>query len=259
MKVNNFFLLLLIFTILYPSDVPASTSSSLKSLTSQMHAWFKAPVKTDLASWRYSTFSNVHKLAAISPLNGGGELLYRLNSKVCVISIPHRFFDTYTYDIGKRLFASHCQLLVSNTHHRYSKSLDKQSMDYSKRHYNLHNASILAYQSLNKSAKVIQIHGFNQKKRKTSISRQADFIVSQGRKGNFVKQKLTTCFNKISKHSLFYPEMVRELGGTKNILHTLELVPHSFIHIEISKPMRKRLINEQHTMSQFSECINQII
>ena len=237
----------------------ASDDAKLNELVSQLKPWFALAQKAEISPWQYGVSNNIHQLKNTSPIHGGGALLYRINAKACAISIPHRFFDTHTYQIGKQLFNAHCQLLVHNTHHRYSDSIDGLSMDYSKRHYNLHNAAILAFQALHKDAKVIQVHGFNQQKRTTAKAKKADFIISQGKKGNVIKKQLTLCLSKLSKNSYFYPELVQELGGTKNILHTLNIRPYSFIHIEISKPMRKRLIEEQHLMSQFSECIKQII
>lgn len=237
----------------------AKPNEQLALLSEKLIKWFNAPTKTQIAPWQYAFKDNQHNLSTTSNAFGGGALTYRLNAKACVISIPHRFFDTHTFEIGKQIYNAHCQLMLSNTHHRHSESADKQSMDYSKRHDSLHNSAILAFQSLHKDAKVIQLHGFNQTKRKSDLAKQADFIVSQGKKGNVVKQQLTLCLSKISRNSYFYPEQVQELGGTKNVLHTLNLTPFSFIHIEISKPMRERLIKESHTMSQFSECINQVI
>jgi len=252
----------LILAILFTCGVTlacAEPTVKVEQLTQEVSAWFQSSEKSNLSSWQYSLKYNKHYLKATSETYGGGELIYRLNAKACVISIPHRFFDMHTYEIGEKVFSTHCQLMLSNTHHRHSVSLDEQTMDYSKRRDNLHNSAILAFQSLHKKAVVIQLHGFNQNKRKSDTAKQADFIVSQGKKGNFVKQKLTRCLSKISKNSYFYPELVQELGGTKNILHKLNLTPFSFIHIEISKPMRERLVKEQHTMSQFSECISQVI
>jgi len=237
----------------------AKPVSELEKLTKDLSVWFQSADKSNLSYWQYTLKENLHYLQAASNVFGGGDLVYRYNAKACVISIPHRFFDTHTYKIGQQVFNSHCQLMLSNTHHRHSDSLDKQSMDYSKRRDTLHNSAILAFQALHKDAKIIQLHGFNQSKRRSDEGKQADFIISQGKKGNVIKQQLTLCLSKISRNSYFYPELIRELGGTKNILHTLEIKPFSFIHIEISKPMRERLIKEQHTMSQFSECINQVI
>ena len=252
----------LIFAIIMNGSVAvafAEPESHLEKLTKDLSNWFQSSNKTNLASWQYALKNNKHHLKTTSKANGGGALIYRLNAKACIISIPHRYFDTHTYTIGEQVFNTLCQLMLANTHHRHSESLDEQSMDYSKRSDNLHNAAILAFQSLHPSAKVIQLHGFNQSKRKSHKGKKADFIISQGRKGNAIKQQLTLCLSKISRNSFFYPELIQELGGTKNILHKLNLTPFSFIHIEISKPMRERLLKEQHTMSQFSECINQVI
>lgn len=237
----------------------AETRPKLETLTKDLSEWLHSSNKSNLAHWQYAYKDNRHYLQATSEVYGGGELVYQLNAKACIISIPHRFFDLHTYTIGKKLFNTHCQLMLSNTHHRYSDSLDEQLMDYSKRRDTLHNSAILAFQSLHSSAKVIQLHGFNQSKRKSDKGQKADFIISQGKKGNVIKQELTLCLSKISKNSYFYPELIQELGGTKNILQKLNLTSLSFIHIEISKTMRERLIKEQLTMNQFSKCINQII
>lgn len=235
----------------------APNSLWAKPLSHSLESWFVTP--QPLAPWQYKASANEHQLLALSAKMGGGELFYRPKNQACVISVPHKFYDTHTLKIGRTLYKDNCQVMVTNSHHRFSESEDNEPMDYSKRFHSLHNAAIMAFQKRHAKSKIFQIHGFSAKKRRTNTAKQADFIVSQGRTGDFTKRQLSHCLKKLSPASFYYPEQVRELGGTKNVLHSIGLTSFSFIHIEISKTMRERLISEPKLMSQFSVCLNQVI
>ncbi|OHU89304.1 MULTISPECIES: hypothetical protein [Pseudoalteromonas] len=250
MKIHNLFYFLVIF-----ASSQTLAQSSLPSVT-QLQAWFKKP--GPLPPWRYLATEKLHTLVANSDELGGNHLWYRPAGSTCVVSVPHQFFDKNTLPIGQAVFAQMCQLLVSNSHHRNHQDEHQESMDLSKRHNNLHHNAILAYQANFKDAKVFQLHGFSQSKRSTDKGKLADFIVSQGRRSTPKLQRLASCLTALSPHSFYYPEQISELGGTKNVLHQLPLIPHSFYHIEISAIMRQRLTKESQLMEQFILCLQSI-
>ncbi|BBN80846.1 hypothetical protein PA25_08310 [Pseudoalteromonas sp. A25] len=175
------------------------------------------------------------------------------------MSIPHQFFDMHTLSIGEKVFTHLCQIMVSNSHHRHDDDIDEQPMDLSKRSSSLHNNAILAYQSLFNDANIFQLHGFSQSKRNTVIAQQADFIISQGATSTLKVQQLATCLRKLAPHSYDYPREVIELGGTQNVLHQLPISTGTFFHIEISYPMRKKLITHSQTMDRFTECLRYVL
>ncbi|KZN50652.1 hypothetical protein [Pseudoalteromonas luteoviolacea] len=224
----------------------------------QINSWIAKPKAIE--PWEYQQQgklrSPVHTLTATSPINGGGALIYRVAASPCFVSIPHQFHDKYTLKIGRALFESNCNMMVFNTHHRHSQSLDNLPMDYSKRKRGLHVAAVKAFHYAHPNAAIFQIHGFNQKKRKSPEGKKADFILSQGRSYNAKLAKLQRCLSGLSNHTYIYQKDIFELGGTKNILHKIGLAPHRFIHIEISKPMRKRLITQSTSMEQFNLCLS---
>ncbi|ESP94919.1 MULTISPECIES: hypothetical protein [Pseudoalteromonas] len=224
----------------------------------QISNWLSQP--HTIAPWEYhqqgSQQRPVHALISPTAVNGGGALVYQPAGKPCFVSIPHQFHDKHTLQIGQTLFESTCNMMVYNTYHRYSESMDSQPMDYSKRQRGLHVAAVQAFHSMHPNASIFQLHGFNQKKRKSAQGKKADFILSQGRSYNAKLAKLQTCLLGLSEQTFVYQKDVFELGGTKNVLHKIGLAPHRFIHIEISKPMRSKLISQSASMEQFNLCLS---
>ncbi|CAM4013506.1 hypothetical protein [Pseudoalteromonas byunsanensis] len=247
MKIFNIVCFLVFF-----SCTNAHTKPSLPSVA-HLQAWLSEP--TPLPPWNYHTAEALHTLVANSSQLGGNHLWYRQTGDACVVSVPHQFFDKNTLPIGQAVFAQMCQLLLSNSHHRNSEDEHQETMDLSKRLRSLHHNAILAYQANKKDAKVFQLHGFSQSKRSTSKGKLADFIVSLGTESTPALHRLTHCLTTLSPHSFYYPEQVLELGGTKNVLHQLPLTPYSFYHIEISAPMRQRLLEEPQLMERFIVCL----
>ncbi|WP_052262701.1 hypothetical protein [Pseudoalteromonas luteoviolacea] len=224
----------------------------------QIRNWVAKPQA--IAPWDYqqqgTVRSPIHTLIATSAIHGGGALTYRVAAPTCFVSVPHQFHDKYTLKIGQALFESSCSMMVYNTHHRHSQSPDDLPMDYSKRKQGIHVAAVKAFHYTHPNASIFQLHGFNQKKRKSPEGKKADFILSQGRSYNAKLAKLQRCLMGLSSNTFIYQKDIFELGGTKNVLHKVGLAPHRFIHIEISKPMRKRLISQSTSMEQFNLCLS---
>ncbi|KZN42577.1 hypothetical protein [Pseudoalteromonas luteoviolacea] len=235
-----------------------SVASTQQLAWQDIDKWLSQPAS--IGPWKYQKTSKnntvLHSLVNTSNTFGGGVLLYRETNKPCFISIPHQFHDKYTLTIGRALFDAHCNMLVHNTHHRHSESPDSHPMDYSKRASGIHVAAVQAFHNKYPNGLIFQLHGFNQKKRKTPQAKKADFILSQGRSYNAKLAKLQSCLMTLSQNTYIYQKDVFELGGTKNVLHKVGLAPHRFIHIEISKPMRKRLKSHPVSMEQFNLCLS---
>ncbi|NOU52447.1 hypothetical protein HG263_18140 [Pseudoalteromonas sp. JBTF-M23] len=241
-----------ILTTCWPSyaNEPLPSVSTLKS-------WFDKPYA--LAPWEYKVENSQYRLVAQSATLGGSHLWYRPAGKPCIVSVLHQFFDQYTFPIGTAIYANLCQVMVSNSHHRYSDKIDEQTMDLSKRASSLHHNAILAYQASYPEAKILQIHGFSKKKRSTLTGKNADFIVSQGKYSTEKIQQLSVCLRQISSASYDYPRQINELGGTKNVMHQLALTPDTFFHIEISRTMRQQLIEHNHLMEQLTLCLRYVL
>lgn len=222
-----------------------------------LYAWFKHP--QDILHWKLTQSTSQSTLIATSKKMGGGHIYYTPNNQPCIVSIPHQFYDIGTQVIGDFIYQELCQLMLSNSHQRYTKSPDKDPMDLAKRPMSIHNAALIAYQAHNPTAKVFQIHGFSNKKRKTRLGKKADIIVSQGKKSNSIGAQLTTCFTKLGYISHLYGTTIRELGGTKNIAHKLGLKPHSFIHIELNKTTRLHLRQDPILLEKFTSCLSHIL
>lgn len=226
-------------------------------LYKDMLSWFKTP--TDIAPWQLQQSGQQWILRATTMQDGGGHVFFNPLNQRCIVSVPHKFYDMGTLPIGQFIYDTLCQVMVSNSHQRYVKSPDTYPMDFSKRPYNIHNAALIAYQTHNINAKVFQIHGFSNKKRRTKQGKTADIIVSQGKTSNLTGQQLTRCLSQLGLTTFLYGTSIKELGGTKNIVHKLGLQPHSFIHIELSKPTRTRLRQESSLLKKFTTCLSRII
>jgi hypothetical protein len=254
MKPTNFYLLSIFFLSLLSNY---AFGNYTQPLYKDMVSWFKAP--TALEPWQLQQLGPQWILRATSIENGGGHVFYNPLNQHCIVSVPHQFYDIGTLPIGQYIYNTLCQVMVSNSHQRYVASPDTHPMDFSKRPYNIHNATLMAYQTHHINAKVIQIHGFSNKKRRTKQGKNADVIVSQGKTSNVSGQQLVSCLSQLGLNTFLYGTSIKELGGTKNIVHKIGLKPYSFIHIELSKPTRIRLRQESLLLKKFTTCLSRII
>ena len=189
-------------------------------------------------------------------LISGALIRYSMHEKPCIIYAPHRFFDKHTFDIAESLSAQ-CQVFIANTKHRNTLNKQGQKADLGKSRYSVANAFIEAYANTVPATRIYQIHGFNAKKRRTKQAQSLDVIISQGaRPPSTQVKKISHCLiNDLKLKSAIYPLEVSELGGTKNILNSIELPKNEFFHIELSYALRKNLIQQPNLMSGFKKCI----
>ncbi len=107
--------------------------------------------------------------------------------------------------------------------------------------------------------RIIQLHGFQQSKRKSAAGRESEIIISAGHHypPQWV-QATAQCLKKFlpGKISL-YPYDVKELGATTNAQNQLlqSIGFNGFLHIEMSRSMRHKLVKRQDLRQLLVSCI----
>ena len=184
---------------------------------------------------------------------GGGFFIIRDNPKAQnMLSIPHRFSDTHTGNIGFKM--------MNNDPFKASafSTVHRKTMDIAHNPYNFFTAFHLAFASLFPKEFIYQLHGFSNKKRKESLAQKTSMITSTGSKF-YSHQAIAICQHLKLAHKmcLVYGKTTHELGGTTNAqrnLLNLEGFKH-FIHIEMNKSFRTELLNDTKARQIFSSIL----
>jgi len=177
------------------------------------------------------------------------------------LTVPHGFKDMLTDDIGAALFEEgNFRCAAFNTVHRWVKQDDQRiEQDLAREPSSFFTDFTRAFARSAPQGRLIQLHGFSQKKRKSAAGRRADFILSSGsRNASQDLRLLSSCLGQtLGITALTYPDQVHELGGTKNISgKILRTMDHpGFLHLEMSHPIRKRLHKEILAREKFLQCI----
>ena len=220
---------------------------------------FSAELKSawGLAGWEMKALPSSDVVVVREPAEqnfGRGMYVFRMSSQSnIVLQAPHRFNDTWTGVIGRKLFTENdVRAIGFNTAHR--KQLDLAHCD---QHY--FNAFTTAIVSEVDQASIIQLHGFTNDD-KTNAGRTASMIVSDttrfpGRLARNTAAEFKTTFGKT--HSLLYGVETRWLGGTKNKQAALahDMGSARFIHLEMNQEFRRQLANKKSVRKQFFDCI----
>ena len=182
------------------------------------------------------------------------------------LQVPHRFHDLYTADIAEHWLATgQFKLAMINTVHRHAGgNLDpERNSDFSTAPKNAMLAASRAFVRHSRKPLIIQLHGFSQDSRTTDIAREADMILSYGAALSAQRmkplQKAARCLqDRMEIDARVYPLEVSELGGTRNIvgrdLRNKGFLTQ-FVHVEISKPLRKKLRNNAPQARQLLGCL----
>ncbi|MCI5139553.1 MAG: hypothetical protein D3922_14340 [Candidatus Electrothrix sp. AR1] len=176
------------------------------------------------------------------------------------LTVPHGFKDMLTDDIGAALFEEgHFRCAAFNTVHRWVKQDDQRiEQDLAREPSSYFTAFTRAFARSAPQGRLIQLHGFAQKKRKSAAGRRADFILSSG--SRYAQQDLRLLSNCLGRAlgitALTYPDQVKELGGTRNISGKILRTMHhpGFLHLEMSRPIRERLRNEAQARKKLLQC-----
>lgn len=164
-----------------------------------------------------------------------------------ILQIPHGFFDLHTRDIGFKLFKEGSfRALATNRVHR-----DKQDLAHTQKSiFNSFSSATSKY------AKVIQLHGFSTKNRKTLKAKESEIILSSSSKEPTESLRaLDSCFKNFALSRLYSVE-VQELGALTNL--NAPNIKGDFIHIELNRDIRERLIKEIDLREKFLECLEQL-
>lgn len=179
------------------------------------------------------------------------------------LQIPHAFKDEMTRDIGLALFAEgRFGAAAWNTVPRfYDQDGLRIDADMAHLEATYFNAFTRAVARARPQATVLQIHGFEQGKRKTGDAAAADLILSAGHAHppESLRKRWQCLLRQTEVKATLYPETSRELGGTTNsqvaVLKSLGYA--GFIHAEMSRPLRLALRDNALQRKNLLACLQE--
>lgn len=195
-----------------------------------------------------------------------GRGLFALNKstkvKPWLLQAPHAKSDLYTGKIVAKLFdeggikAAMWNTVPRKTH--IENTVGRRTADMAHLSGTYWQTVTEGFARHYADSKVIQFHGYAQSKRKSVAAKNSDMIISAGhRNPPLWVQQLALCIQKSlpGKISL-YPYDVKELGATTNVQgHLLRRLGFDgFVHIEMGKSMRQRLLESQKLRSLLLAC-----
>lgn len=192
---------------------------------------------------------------------GRGLFVHRSGGLPMLLSAPHQFHDIETGRIAAQLFDDlQVAAAAFNTAPRSLSLPDGRKTDLGKlegTHFNLFH---LAFHAAYPKGRIVQIHGFAAEKRSSQSARSAELILSNGTRHPDPGTVATVeCLRRAGFRTLLYPDDVTELGGTQNAT-LAELLRAgapvgTFLHVEISRAMRDRLVVDDALRFVFGTCL----
>ncbi len=193
---------------------------------------------------------------------GRGLYVFRQSlPRPIALQAPHSFKEYHTRQLVLTMMresnvAAAAWNTVPRTFKQFGATIDA---DVVHQEFTFYKAFSRAFATLHSNGYIIQIHGFAQKKRKTRAGAVADMIISSGRQdpgpavltlGQCLKQRIPGVVQ-------IYPRDVLELGATTNTIgRALMQIGHQgFIHIEISRQIRERMLNEAALRLPVLQCL----
>lgn len=188
-----------------------------------------------------------------SARQGRGFFVFRDAPGQGVLQVPHAFKDEMTRDIGLALFAEgQFAAAVWNT-------VPRNVADMAHREHTHFQSFTRAVAQAWPSASVLQIHGFDQGKRKTQAGAAAELILSagHGQPPAALRRQWNCLSRRLGRPVALYPESAQELGGTGNaqVGLLLSLGFKGFVHAEISRPLRESLRDDPALRGIFLNCL----
>jgi hypothetical protein len=196
---------------------------------------------------------------------GAGVLALRRGAaQPWVIEVPHSFFDEGTLEIGLNAFAwSQARALLVNTVHRYrSRSSDVpegadsdedgdgdgaavSDVAHAEASFFLttHAACVDALGEVG----VVQLHGFSD-----ASAPSADLVLSAAGSNADPTPVERALERDLGIRVAVYPTEIKKLGGTKNQQVRYSIAAQRpFLHVEMSRSLRKRLNNNPDQLRRF--------
>ncbi len=199
-----------------------------------------------------------------SPSNRQGRGFFALRSiksEQWLLQAPHADSDLYTGKIACRLFLeAPFKAAQWNTVSRKTAVKDSdEPADMAHLPDTYWQAFTAAFAETYPDGKIIQLHGYEQKFRKSRAGETTDMILSAGRTDppQWVKQTAACLKSAFPGRVSLYPMDVKELGGTTNRQGELmqQLGHRGFLHIEMSKKMRQQLLDHSETRNLLIKCL----
>ena len=116
-----------------------------------------------------------------------------------------------------------------------------------------------AFARVNPNEKILQLHGFDSKRRKTDAAEESAAIVSAGHSqpARELRDAVRCMKAKVDPASRLYGDDVQELGGTTNsVARALRAVGYRhFIHLELDLSLRERLLEDVKKRQALFNCL----
>ncbi len=192
---------------------------------------------------------------------GIGE--YRFSKSInngFALQAPHRYHDKHTGVIVKKIFSQFkVSSIALNSLPRNAATKDPTiSADLAHSDNNFHIAYSRAFARQFPQGNLIQMHGFNAKKRTSIIARDTDIIMSTASSwsSNYLF-KMQKCLSDKNWISLRFPQQVKELGATQNSIATLmrQLGHVGFTHLELNLLTRESIVKDKVQLTRFAGCL----
>ncbi len=197
---------------------------------------------------------------------GRGFYIFNLSShRDIAMQIPHRFGDLYTGNIGfKMMLEGRFASCAWNTVHRNAREREtRKEADMAHLDHSYLTAYTESFIDNYPGGYTVQLHGFSKAKRRDGKNTRYDVVLSSGSRvpGPSILE-LDECLDICLSNSVrVYPFGVKELGATTNTIGALirKKGLNSFIHIEMSKPMRLKILDSRELRSNIIQCITDSI
>lgn len=220
------------------------------------------------AIWRRTEISSNLSVLHEAPDMLGGRGVYVIGALPVddlLLQAPHRFNDLHTGTILTSLIAESppSAAAFNSTPRRFETDEGIISADMAHQEASTMIAFTRAFLRANPHGRVVQLHGFESDKRKSTVGRSADFIVSNGtQQASPYVQAVAACLMRTipDRRTLLFPRDVSELGATTNTIgaavRTLIGKDH-FLHIEANLPTRIALKDDSGMRNRLMTCLRE--
>lgn len=179
-----------------------------------------------------------------------------------VIEVPHSFFDEGTLEVGLNAFVlTNARALLVNTVHRYRSRAsapvegtdtsdeddDSVSSDVAHAESSFFLTAHAALVDSLGDVGVVQLHGYGEGSAPT-----ADLVLSAAGSRADPVPAAKALERALGIRVAVYPKQIRKLGGTKNVQARYSIsVGRPFLHVEMSRSLRKQLTTEPERLRAF--------
>ena len=190
---------------------------------------------------------------------GRGVYVFRQSPTLpIVLQAPHSGFDQHTGEIVARLFAEGGFTCAAWN------SIGREQIDFAHSEGTYFQALTQAVGESFPEMLVVQIHGFDERKRETAAGKKASLIVSNGTVSPprwFLQSALVFGREFPDKSVLVYPFDTSELGATTNsqarVLRSQG--NYSFLHLECNRSFRKAARDDSAHRSELTQCLREFV